>query len=168
MMARPRQLVAGPLLAAALVVAAAPAGAASLRDSPKLWATVNVCDTVKHPDVLGIRASMPAANRREALQMRFQVEFRTQDGSWEPVAEDADSGWQQLGTTRNRVVESGWNFRFQPPASGASFVLRGVVIFRWLRAGRVVRRAQERTERGHRSTRGADPPNYSAATCRIT
>jgi hypothetical protein len=42
------------------------------------------------------------------------------------------------------------------------------VNYRWKRNGKVVRRARRVTELGHRSTAGADPPDFSAATCRIT
>ena len=45
---------------------------------------------------------------------------------------------------------------------------RGVVRFRWVRDGRVVARAVEFTETGHRSTAGADPEGYSAATCSMS
>src|SRR5262245_47393421 len=38
----------------------------SILHSKRLWATVNVCDTVGHPDSLGIRGSMPGSgDRRE-------------------------------------------------------------------------------------------------------
>jgi hypothetical protein len=42
-----------------------------------------------------------------------------------------------------------------------------VVRFRWSRAGRTVGRAVKITAAGHRSTAGADPKGYSAATCSI-
>jgi hypothetical protein len=60
-------------------------------------------------------------------------------------------------------VESGWSFELSRPEEPETF--RGVVRYRWRRDGRTVRRALELTEKGHRSTRGADPEDYSAATC---
>ena len=50
----------------------------------------------------------------------------------------------------------------------ARSTFRGVVRFRWRRDGRDGRAARlEITEPGHRSTAGADPTGYSAATCSI-
>ena len=146
-----------------------PAAAASGGESRHLWATVNVCDTEAHPDAIGIRASMPGSGRRETLLMRFRVQYLdAADGEWRFVAAGADSGLREVGVTRTRRVESGHNFEFKPPAGGERHVLRGHVTFVWRRGTKVTRQATEVTERGHRSSRGADPPGYSAATCRIS
>ena len=135
----------------------------ALADDSDLWATVNVCDTAAHPDEIGIRASMPGGAARSRLQMRFRVQYRDlTDGRWRAVR-GADSGWQRVGRGR-AVRESGWSFEI---AGRGMRIVRGVVRYRWLRDGRAVRRARRITEGGHRSTRGADPANFSAATCRI-
>jgi hypothetical protein len=139
-------------------LSAAPAAAAGA----DLWATVNVCDTSAHPDEIGIRASMPGA-RRSRLLMRFRVQYRDlSDGRWRYVR-DADSGWRRIGRGRT-TRESGWSFEV---AGEGLRILRGVVNYRWRRNGRVARRARRVTQGGHRSTTGADPADFSAATCRI-
>jgi hypothetical protein len=150
-------------LALALLLAAPAAAAGGVA-----WATVNVCDTAEHPHVLGVRGSMPGLARRSAMAMRFRVQYRTAGGEWRLVRSGADSGWRAVGRRRGGRVESGWSFRFAPPRGGGAHVLRGVVEFRWRRAGRTVRRERRLTEAGHRSTAGADPPGYSAAECRIS
>jgi hypothetical protein len=142
------------VLVGALLPATAEAG--------DLWATVNVCDTTRHPNTIGIRASMPGQPRPARLWMRYRVQYDAGGGSWRYVA-NADSGWRRAGRARPRPAESGWSFEFEPPAGPVTF--RGVVRFQWRRAGAVVRRALRVTERGHRSTAGADPAGYSAATC---
>jgi hypothetical protein len=152
------------VLALAAVLAALGPGAAhaSVR-ADDLWATVNVCDTARHPNEVGIRASMPAAPRRAWLAMRFRVQYR-EDDRWRTVA-GAESGWRSLGRARGGTVESGWSVEFadrQQPVT-----LRGVVSFRWRRGERTIRRARRITEAGHKSTAGADPPDYSAAACTI-
>lgn len=43
--------------------------------SKTLWATVNICDTAHHPDVIGIRGEMPALGFGAALSMRIQVNY---------------------------------------------------------------------------------------------
>jgi hypothetical protein len=151
----PAALMSGALVALA---AAAPAHA-----SKNLWATVNVCDTAKHPNEIGVRASMPGFPRGTARRMRFRIQYRDGD-RWRYVT-GADSGWRSLSRAHGRPLEAGWSFEFPPPESAITF--RGVVRYRWIRDGRVVGRALEITEAGHRSTAGADPPGYSTATCSI-
>jgi len=151
-----------------VLLAAAPARAASVERSKDLWATVNVCDTPARPDVIGIRGSMPGSGRRETLEMRFQVHYLDRrDGKWHNLDDGADSGFVRVGVSRRRTLESGYSFTFAPPARGGASVLRGAVTFRWRRGGRTIRRFREITEAGHRSTRGADPPGFSAASCEL-
>ena len=150
-------------LTVALVVALlSPAGAAARKRESSPWATVNVCDTAKHPDAIGVRASMPGTPKGARLSMRFRVQYRTSDGSWKDV-EDADSGWRVVGSAKGAPVESGWSFNFAEPAKAVT--LRGVVRFRWRRGDALPRHAELATEAGHRSSAGADPADYSAATC---
>lgn len=160
----------------ALLVALAPA-AATARTSPsiyqnkRLWATVNVCDTVGHPDSIGIRGSMPGSGERsEDMFMRFQVQYYTaQDGLWHNLGEGADSGFVEVGSSKFRTRQSGRTFTITPPRPGsAPYLLRGVVTFEWRTAGEVVRRARKRTAGGHPDTKGSDPAGFSAPTCTIT
>jgi hypothetical protein len=128
------------------------------------WATVNVCDTVRQPDVIGIRASMPGTPRGARLSMRFRVQYRRADGSWERVS-GADSGWRVVGTGRGSAVEYGWSFRFAKRSTPVT--LRGVVRFRWRLGDRLPRSQEVVTEAGHSSRAGSDPVGYSAATCTL-
>ena len=147
------------ILTLLLALTAAPARA----DDADLWATVNVCDTAEHADEIGIRASMPGGKPKGRLLMRFRVQYRDlTTGRWRSVR-DADSGWQRIGRGR-KARESGWSFEV---AGDGTRILRGVVTYRWRRGGRIVRRARRVTEGGHRSSVGADPADFSAATCRI-
>ena len=157
-----------PLTLIVLWLAAAPAAAAQLEDSSRLWATVNACDTASRPDAIGIRASMPGRGRRETLLMRFRVQYRDPQGRWRFIAEGADSGKIRVGTAVDERLESGYDFTFRPPTGGTGFLLRGHVTFYWKRGRRTARRLSEVTERGHRSTKGADPAGYSAGVCRIS
>jgi hypothetical protein len=147
------------LLLALAALAVTPAPAVARQDD--LWATVNVCDTARHPDAIGIRASMPSTPRCERLTMRFRVQYRTGSGDWRDVP-GTDSGWRRV---RGHPAESGWSFTFAHP--GDPVVLRGVVRFRWRKGDVLPRQAEEFTEAGHRSSAGADPSGYSAATCTL-
>ncbi len=143
------------LMALVMALLAAPAAAAADRQ----WATVNVCDTAEHPNEVGVRAAMPGARRGVSRQVRFRLQWL--DGQKWRYVKTADSGWQRI----RKAPQSGWSFELAPPDSAITF--RGVVRYRWRRAGETLRRATEITEAGHRSAAGADPTGYSAATCSI-
>jgi hypothetical protein len=158
--------------AAALAALAPGAGAADTRTvdkSPLLWSTVNICDTAKQPDTIGIRASMPGSGRKgEKMYMRFQVQyFRASTQTWAPTDATVDSGFQPVGSAIYRRRESGWNFSITPPPAGQTYRLRGVVTYEWRKRKAVVRRAQKRTHSGHKGTFGSDPKGFSAAECTI-
>lgn len=161
------------LLALALL-APATAGAGdkpSIYANKRLWSTVNVCDTVGHPDSIGIRGSMPGSgDRREEMFMRFQVQYYApEERRWHNLGTGADSGFIDVGSARFRTRESGRTFTITPPRPGIPpHLLRGVVTFEWREGGEVVRRARKRTVTGHPKTKGADPVGFTAATCTIS
>jgi hypothetical protein len=97
--------------------------------------------------------------------MRFRVQY--QDGAGWRTVEQADSGWSRVARGRRGAYDAGWTFGFDPPAAGGALVLRGLVSFQWRRARRVVRRDRRLTASGHPATAGADPADFSAATCPI-
>jgi hypothetical protein len=146
---------------ALLMLAFTPA-AAHARD-PAPWATVNVCDTAKQPDAIGIRASMPGTPKGARLSMRFHVQYLDGD-DWKDV-DGADSGWRQVGVAKGSPVEYGWSFTFEHATNPVT--LRGVVKFRWRRGDTLPKSTEVATEPGHRSSAGADPAGYSAATCAL-
>ncbi|HEX2103334.1 MAG TPA: hypothetical protein VHF51_06755 [Solirubrobacteraceae bacterium] len=167
-----RRLLAALLAGGALVPATpAPAGATpplAPRDA-LLWATINVCDTVGHPDGVGVRGSMPGTgDRRDALFMRLRLQYRTADGRWRRIGRSGDSGLLALGRGDARVRQAGRTFTVTPPGEGRpAFVLRGLVTFEWRRGQTVLRRAWRATQAGRPGTPGADPAGFSAATCSV-
>jgi hypothetical protein len=160
--------------AIALLLAAAPAGAAARQADPilhdkRLWATINVCDTVGHPDSIGIRGSMPGdGDRTEVMFMRFQVQlFNAADARWHNL-DGADSGFVEVGSAR-KARQSGNTFTITPPRPGAApYLMRGVVSFEWREAGQVVRHTRRSTTAAHPNTAGSDPAGFTSATCMIT
>jgi hypothetical protein len=151
----------------ALLLVPVVASAAKPASKPP-WATVNVCDTAKRPNAIGIRASMPGDARTGVkLLMRFRVQWRDRaDGRWHNLLQGGDSGFVSLGSSRARR-QTGQIFRYEAPAQGKSQVLRGLVQFRWTLHGRVVRHTTRVTAAGHRSAAGSDPTGYSAAVCTL-
>jgi hypothetical protein len=146
-----------------LLTAAAPAQTRPQR----LWATVNICDTTRTPDEVGVRASMPGTRSgRGRMLMRFRLQWlSTETNTWREFTADAfDSGWQRIGSARARSRQSGWNFPKFELEAGRQVEVRGIVRFQWRRGGRVVRREARRTTSGRRPSI-AQPKGYSAATC---
>src|SRR3954453_2013144 len=162
-----------PLVPALLAVLPASAGQAAsaptLDKSKLLWATINICDTVKHPDTIGIRASMPGSGKKaEKMYMRFQVQyFRASTQKWAPTDATVDSGFQSVGSALFRRRESGWNFSITPPPAGQTSRLRGIVSFEWRAGKKVAHKAQQRSHWGHTAPFGAAPRGSSAAECII-
>ena len=79
---------------------------------------------------------------------------------------------RRLGLAQGRLRprgehDAGWTFEFEPPASGGAHVLRGLVQFEWRRAAGSSSASAEVTEAGHPGTAGAEPRDFSAATCAI-
>ncbi|MEA2494564.1 MAG: hypothetical protein QOJ29_2475 [Thermoleophilaceae bacterium] len=148
-------------------VAVLPAGAAS---RPKdLWATVNVCDTEVHQNMMGVRASMPGDAEHTKMYMRFVAQYYERSKQlWSEVKGSGVSKWISVGSGDFARRQGGFTFAFDPPASGKTFVLRGAVDFKWTKGRRIVRTAHVLTKSGHPGTKGADPKDYSAGLCEIT
>ena len=161
-------LVSALAVAGALLAAPAPASA-----TRHLWATVNVCDTAAHPNMMGVRGRMPGDGTRAQMYMRFKAQYLS-GRTWVDVGGRGTSPWLAAGSARFVFREIGYTFEFRPPAAGVDYLLRGRVTFEWRERRRVrgkrrwvvVKRRREVTEEGHRSTE-ADPEGYTAATCRV-
>jgi hypothetical protein len=153
---------------AALALAAPAAGGPTPAQTPATWATVNVCDTLAHPNEMGIRGSMNGMARKTAMYMRFRVQYRG-DAGWRTLKTGplTDSGWVRVAAGRKGAHDSGWSFRFEPPKSGGAHVVRGFVRFQWRRGSTVIARTSVTTTAGHPGTLGAEPSDFSAALCEI-
>lgn len=171
-------LAAGAVLAASTVSSPAdakdrPTAAKKQRSitaSPRLWATVNVCDTRRHPNTIGLRASMPGSGKRgERMYVRFRLEFfKESDGTWNELGPSGDSGFLRLGSAKYTRRETGRNFVLAPPPEGRTYRVRGLVDYEWRRGRKVVRKAEKRTRPHKGRITGADPKGFSAAECTIT
>jgi hypothetical protein len=152
---------------ACCAVAALPATAAK---TPRyLWATVNVCDTPVHDNMMGVRASMPGDGDHTRMYMRFVAQFYDRSRQlWSDVKGSGVSKWIFVGSGIYAARQGGYTFAFDPPSSGKTFVLRGAVDYKWTKGNRIVRTAHVLTKNGHPNTKGADPAPYSASLCQIS
>jgi hypothetical protein len=135
--------------------------------SPLLWATIDVCDTPAHPDTIGIRGSMPGTgDARQLMYMRFVVEYRSPSGHWHYLTGAGESKFVAVGNGSALARQAGQDFALKANAS-ESYTLRGVVVFEWRLNGRTIDQQVRASRAGHRAAAGADPRDYSAATCTI-
>jgi hypothetical protein len=134
---------------------------AALRSS-SLWATINICDTRRYPNTVGIRGQMPTLGFTSSLSMDVQVEFRSAaNRRFRPI-----SGVERtlrLGRAASALHQGGANFRFSPHAGTFS----ATITFEWKLAGKVLGRATRRTTVGHPQADFGDPAHFSAALCQI-
>src|SRR4051794_38577280 len=147
--------------------AALPASAATTR--PKaLWATVNVCDTQIHDNMMGVRASMPGDGDHTKMYMRFTAQYYDRSKQlWTEVKGSGVSKWMYVGSGVFARRQGGYTFAFDPPANGKTFELRGAVDYKWTKGRRLVRTAHQLTKSGHPNTKGPDPKTSSASLCEI-
>ena len=164
--------LAAMILVPALAAASSSASKASvskraLGKSSQLWATIDVCNPTDHPDELGVRGSMPGNGQSGvAMYMRFRLQYlNSSTKHWVDLANGATS-FKNIGTAKS-ARQYGTSFQLVPQP-GRTFTLRGVVTFQWRRGATVLESLSRPTTRGHRSLAGADPPNFSAATCSIS
>jgi len=153
-------------LALVLLVGALAVPATASAAVPEVWATVNVCDTAKHPNAIGIRASMPGAKRRSVrLYMRFRVQWKDPtDGLWHNLIDQGDSGFISVGRPKGGARrQGGFLFPFEAPAKPLR--LRGRVDFdRPSRVAGLFSHPVSTFIDGF-GRRRPDPKGYSAATC---
>jgi hypothetical protein len=164
---------------AAILALAAPAAAAPSKPRPptaaevrravhrversrELWATVDICNTKRHPRVLGIRGQMPSLGFGASHEMNIQVEYQpTPKIGFKPDPHAKQS--VALGYSANKLLQGGTTWQF-PPHTG---LLRATVAFVWRRGSRQIARIVRTTTGGHRNVDFADPPRFSAAQCTI-
>ncbi|HTD07496.1 MAG TPA: hypothetical protein VK680_01280 [Solirubrobacteraceae bacterium] len=138
-----------------------------LLSSHELWATIDVCDPVDEPNTVGIRGSMPGDGKAsQKMYMTFRLQYLNAHKLWVDVASGASSSFVAVGSGA-AARQGGATFDLKPVNGQPPVTLRGVVDFQW-RHGKTVMLSATRTSTvGHQSLAGADPANFSAATCVI-
>jgi hypothetical protein len=132
--------------------------------SHKLWATVNICDTASHPNIIGIRGQLPALGFETKMSMLVQVDYWVfADGRFEP---DTSVPPQRVALGKKAHATGLWQggitIAFTPPV-----VLSGTVTFEWKLGKKVVGTVTRQTGHGYSGVAHGDPPHYSTATCTI-
>ena len=135
--------------------------------SRELWATIDVCNSPKQPNTVGIRGSMPGDGKpADKLYMSFGLEYLDAVNQWAALP-SSSSGWVLVGAGSSSARQSGWSFTLKPPQGRGKFVLRGMVGFRWMRSGHQFAHATLPTTAGRKALAGAEPEGFSAARCSL-
>lgn len=178
---RLRKLVAAvALLLAALLAAAtvAPGAGAAANKTPSraqiraairraersgdLWATVNICNTARYPNAVGIRGQMPTLGFRAQLRMVFGIDYWSYaKHAFVPLPHVSNT--LTLGRAGTRVHQAGVMFTFSPHAG----LLRGRVRYEWRLGKRLIGHVTRLTRNGHSSADYGDPKGFSSWKCDI-
>jgi hypothetical protein len=111
------------------------------------WATVNICDTQKSPNALGVRASVPGNGSKQRIFARYTAQWwSAAKEQWLPVGGSGITKWIFVGNADMSSRQAGWTFHFVQPPEGKTYVMRGVVQFQWRGRPRVARKHQRRLE----------------------
>jgi hypothetical protein len=162
----------------AAIAALLPSGVAEAVPKRAPWATVNVCDTAKKRNAVGIRAGMPGNGTEQRMYMRFQLQwYRPAQRRYEDTG--VPSTWVSAGSARFRAAQRGFTFGgIADPPPGGRYKLRGEVSFQWRelrpvekgskrRREVVVKRATRITRGGLKGVAGGRPPGRSDAVCML-
>ncbi|MGA9858536.1 MAG: hypothetical protein WBQ18_11785 [Solirubrobacteraceae bacterium] len=154
----------GPAWAASIGPGQIARALARAERSSSLWATVNICNSRRYPDALGVRGQMPALGFAAQLTMNVRV------GYWSgskrrfiPIQASAATNTLQLGRRTHGLQQDGAVFTFRPHTG----LLNATITFSWTRAGKILGQVHRRTTGGHPGADFGSPPKYSAAQCRI-
>ena len=168
-------LVTTVLAAAVLVVAGAASAdgvgpgqiARAVRraeQSRSLWATVNICDTRKYHNDIGVRGQMPTLGFSSTLYMVVQVNYwSARQHQFLPIQSRLATTRLSLGSISSGQEQDGAVF----PFSAHTGLLNATFTFIWSRSGNVIGQTVRRTTAGHTDADHGSPPHYSAAQCRI-
>ncbi len=178
-MLAPRFLLAVLAVAAALAPSSAAALATTvpkqvgktsgraLLASRELWATIDICNPPGKADTVGIRGSMPGdGTAGDRMYMSFRLQYMNASKRWVDLASSAPPSFVAVGGGGS-ARQGGSSFELKPVSGKPAVTLRGVVDFQWRHRKTILMSTSQPTSAGHKAVVGADPANFSAATCSI-
>jgi hypothetical protein len=103
----------------------------------------------------------------DTMYMSFRLQYLdSATKSWINLSSGASSGFVAVGSGAS-ARQGGTSFVLKPVAGKPAVTLRGVVDFQWRHGKTIVVSGATPSTAAHLSLAGADPANYSAATCVI-
>jgi hypothetical protein len=132
--------------------------------SKALWATINICNSRRYKDSVGVRGQMPTLGFPANLSMRIQTEsWAPKTKRFVPITFSTAVRTVSLGQWSKNLQQAGAVFPFDPHSG----LLSATVTFTWTRNRTVLGHVTKPVTAGHRDADYASPPHYSAAQCRI-
>jgi hypothetical protein len=130
--------------------------------SKSLWATVNICNSRRQRNTIGIRGQMPTLGFPAWLSMRIELGFYNKTKKrFDPVSSTVKL--IRLGRSSTGLVQDGTTFMFTPHTG----LFNANVQFIWRRSGKLLGQTRRRTTAGHHDADFGSPPHFSAKQCRI-
>lgn len=131
--------------------------------SKSLWATVNVCNSKRYPDTLGIRGQMPALGFPAWLTLNIRLNYYNQQKKQFVPLTHGGTKLVRLGRWSSGLQQGGYLFSFKPHAG----LLNATVQFIWRRSGKLLGETSRPTTAGHHMADYGSPAHYSAQQCQI-
>jgi hypothetical protein len=131
--------------------------------SKDLWATVNICNTRRYPNSVGVRGQMPTLGFPAWLSMDVQLSYYNKQKKRfmpDPHVERL----VRLGRWSSGLQQDGAIFSFGPHAGRFDATIE----FFWRRAGKLLGETTRSTTGGHRSADFGSPAHHTASECRIS
>ena len=142
-----------------VVLSAAAADPKPLADEGErpFWATVNICDTARSPNALGVRTSVPGNGSRQRIYTRYTAQWWSAAAQeWKTVGGSGVTDWVYIGDADMTVRQAGWTFRFVQPPEGTTYVMRGAVEVQWrdpVAGAQKARKARSKKRRARRAAK---------------
>jgi hypothetical protein len=130
--------------------------------SKSLWATVNICNSKRYPDTIGIRGQMPSLGFAAWLSMDIQLNYYSSTANEFLPLPSGGTHTTRLGRSSIKLQQGGATWTFTKPV-----LLNATIQFVWRREGKLLGEITETTTAGHPNANFGSPPHYSAKQCRI-
>ena len=102
----------------------------------------------------------------DKMYMSFRLQYMNASKQWVDLSSDANPSFVAVGSGAS-ARQGGTSFDLKPVTGQPPVTLRGVVDVQWRHGKTIVLSAARPTTVGHRSLAGADPADFSAASCVI-
>lgn len=130
--------------------------------SKSLWATVNICNSKRYPDTIGVRGQMPSLGFAAWLSMDIQVQYYSTTEKHFVALPSGGTRTTRLGRSSTKLQQGGGTWTFSKPT-----LLDATVQFVWRRSGKLLGETTQTTTADHPRADFGSPPHYSAKECRI-
>jgi hypothetical protein len=131
--------------------------------SHSLWATINLCDTRRYPNTVGVRGQMPGLGFPSWMSMQIHVNYWSKQ-KHRFLPSPGSRRLVRLGRSSTLLQQGGALEQFQPHKG---YLFNATIQFIWRRSGKLLGQTTRRTTAGHHGADFGDPKHFSAKQCKI-